>query len=184
VISEQLSSFACKVCFEAGQSLKDHALRSWPHLSAHRLLRQTCQTDRERVIYLQACFRRNIARKELKNLKQEARSVTHFKEVSYKLENKVVELTQTLQKRTTENKGLQSKLSSLEDQLQSWMSKYDDAATKAKELKSKVDQPVVALPEFVALESQKQELDTKLADSLRKIEAQEYVTMYASRKCF
>lgn len=79
-------------------------------------------------------MRRRLARKELKNLKAEARSVSKFKEISYKLENKVVELTQTLQKRTEEKKSLQAQLSELERQLQQWVSRHEESDARAKQL--------------------------------------------------
>ena len=63
---------------------------------------------------MQSCIRRRLARKELKALKQEARSLSKFKEISYKLENKVVTLTQNLQRRTEEKKELQTRLEDLE----------------------------------------------------------------------
>ena len=140
-----------------------------------RLARRDYSRDRRRVILLQSCVRRRQAKKELKHRKAEAKSASHFKEASYRLENKVVELTQTLQKRTVENKALQAKLRALEDQLQGWISKYEDADSKAKALKSKADEPMVALPVFEALKTQRNELDDKLLSSLKKIEDQEYV---------
>lgn len=118
-------------------------------------------------------MRRRLAKKELKGLKTEAKSVSHFKEVSYKLENKVVELTQTLQKRTTENKSLQGKLKTLEDQLQGWMSKYDDAEAQARQFKAKAEEPSVSRPKFDALEEQNEQLDNQLKSSLKRIEDQE-----------
>jgi myosin-5 len=124
-------------------------------------------------VFLQSCVRRRAAKKELGVLKQDARSATHYKEVSYKLENKVVELTQALQKRTAENRQLQSKLRELEDQIQGWMTKYDEADAKAKEIRAETEKTTVTLPEFQELESQKRELDSRLMESLAKIESQD-----------
>ncbi|KAF7984073.1 hypothetical protein HWV62_17630 [Athelia sp. TMB] len=98
------------------------------------LSRRSFRTDVKHVIYLQSCVRRRLARKELKNLKAEARSVSKFKEISYKLENKVVELTQTLQKRTEEKKNLQSQLAELERQLQQWVTRHEESDSRAKQL--------------------------------------------------
>jgi myosin-5 len=139
----------------------------------YRAVRNAFLVDRRRVVLLQSCVRRRQAKKELGVLKHEARSATHFKEVSYKLENKVVELTQTLQKRTTENRALQSKLRDLEGQLQNWMSKYDEADAKAQELRAETEKSTVTLPEFQELESQKRELDSRLEESLSKISKQD-----------
>lgn len=54
--------------------------------------------------------------RELASLKTEAKSATKLKEISYELENKVVELTQALQKRVSENKDLVSRVAVLENE--------------------------------------------------------------------
>ncbi|GAA5903549.1 myosin 2 [Sporobolomyces salmoneus] len=137
------------------------------------LVQQTTARDRKRVVLIQSCVRRRNAKKELTTLKTEARSAVHFKEVSYKLENKVVELTQNLQKRTADNKDLQGKLRALEQQLQSWVSKHDDADSKVKALQVELDKPTVSRPEFEALSEQKRALEAKLEESLKKIAEQD-----------
>ena len=83
------------------------------------------------VIYLQSCLRRRLARKELKALRAEARSINKFKEISYALENKVVELTQRLQELTNEKKDLQLRLSDIEKQLQQWISRHDETDSRS-----------------------------------------------------
>lgn len=136
-------------------------------------MQQSTARDRKRVVLIQSCVRRRNAKKELTTLKTEARSAVHFKEVSYKLENKVVELTQNLQKRTADNKDLQSKLRTLEQQLQSWVSKHDDADSKVKALQVELDKPTVSLSEFETLSEQKRTLEAKLEESLKKIAEQD-----------
>jgi myosin-5 len=137
------------------------------------MCRQHYARDTKRVVLLQSCIRRHQAKNELKVLKNEARSVVHFKEVSYKLENKVIELTQSLQKRTLENKEMQSKLKTLEGQLQSWMTRFEDSDTKAKALHLEAQKPTVALAEHQALDAHKQDLDSRLAGSLKTIAEQD-----------
>lgn len=138
------------------------------------LSRKVYKKEIKKVVLIQSIHRKRLARKELLALKQEAKSVVHFKEVSYKLENKVVELTQTLQKRTQENKSLQSKLNELQLQLESWMSKYDEVDKQTKTLKNQIDnRPTIELPEFVALGEEKKKTESQLAESLRKIEEQD-----------
>ncbi|BGP46432.1 Myosin type-2 heavy chain 1 [Rhodotorula kratochvilovae] len=137
------------------------------------IARQNYTRDRRRVVLLQSCVRRRQAKQQLKTLKTEARSATHFKEVTYKLENKVVELTQTLQTRTAENRSLQGKLRALEQQLESWQAKHDDADARARALQAEVDKPSVALPEFEALAKEKKELDARLDESLKKLAEQD-----------
>ncbi|KAG5461940.1 MAG: P-loop containing nucleoside triphosphate hydrolase protein, partial [Olpidium bornovanus] len=69
---------------------------------------------RRAVVFAQSCVRRKYARRELAELRAEARSASHLKEVSYALENKVFELTQSLQKQERENSELHANLRELE----------------------------------------------------------------------
>ncbi|KAG2358707.1 P-loop containing nucleoside triphosphate hydrolase protein [Suillus spraguei] len=147
------------------------------------LYRRSHKTDIKRVVYLQSCVRRRLARKKLKALRAEARSVSKFKEISYRLENKVVELTQTLQTRTEEKKVLQAQLCELEKQIQQWTSKYEEADTKAKSFQtalstaeaelSRRDELLLAkadvekrLDEAVAKAAEKEAMIQKLSDEL------------------
>ncbi|GAA6027831.1 hypothetical protein JCM8097_001737 [Rhodosporidiobolus ruineniae] len=152
---------------------KNQAAVALQSLLRGALVRQQYQIDRRRVVLLQSCVRRRQAKNQLKSLKQEAKSATHFKEVTYRLENKVVELTQTLQSRTADNRELNSKLKALERQLESWTAKHDEADKRARDLQAEVDKPTVALPEFEALSQQKRELDARLEESLKKIAEQD-----------
>ncbi|KAH8829695.1 myosin 5 [Flagelloscypha sp. PMI_526] len=137
--------------------------------------RRVYKRDVKRVILIQSCIRRRLARKELKNLKAEARSVSKFKELSYTLENKVVELTQTLAKRTEEKKALQSQIVDLERQLQNWMSRHDEADAKLRARSSEKEQLLKAkaeveqrLEEAIAKAAEKEELIQKLTDDVMR----------------
>ena len=44
------------------------------------------------IIYLQCCFRRMMAKRELKKLKIEARSVERYKKLHIGMENKIMQL--------------------------------------------------------------------------------------------
>uniref|UniRef100_A0A8C1KUY9 Myosin VAb n=1 Tax=Cyprinus carpio TaxID=7962 RepID=A0A8C1KUY9_CYPCA len=48
------------------------------------------------VVYLQCCVRRMLARRELKKLKIEARSVEHYKKLNFGMENKIMQLQRKL----------------------------------------------------------------------------------------
>ncbi|KAN0062555.1 Myosin type-2 heavy chain 1 [Thecaphora frezii] len=137
------------------------------------LVRMQYRKERRGIIHLQSCYRRRLAKKELVALRNEAKSVSHFKEVSYKLENKVVELTQNLQKRVKDNKELASKIRVLEAQILTWQGRYDELDTKARNLQDEVDKPTVALAEFEALLAAKKELDAKQEGALKRIAEQE-----------
>lgn len=61
------------------------------------------------IVYLQCCIRRMRARRELKKLKIEARSVEHFKKLNKGMENKIMQL----QRRIDDQVALQSLLHEL-----------------------------------------------------------------------
>lgn len=133
-----------------------------------RLSRRSYRSDVKYVIYIQSCMRRGLAKKELKALRKEARSVSKFKEISYKLENKVVELTQTLQKRTEEKKELQSKLNALELQLQQVITKHEESDARAKQFQSDLQGAQEELTRRDELLLQKEDVERRLADALAK----------------
>ena len=134
----------------------------------HRLARRTYKSDVKHVIWMQSCIRRRLARKELKALKAEARSVNKFKEISYKLENKVVELTQTLQRRTDEKKELQKKLEELEQQVQQWVGRHEESDQRAKQLQVDVTTANTELSRREELLKTKEDLEKRLEDALAK----------------
>ena len=114
---------------------------------------------------MQSCIRRRYARQELKALRAEARSASKFKEISYKLENKVVELTQVLQARTNEKKDLSSRLVELERQLQTWMNRHEEMDSRAKQLHNEIQTAHVPKSEYEELLTVKQNLDARLEES-------------------
>lgn len=132
------------------------------------LYRRSYKTDIKRVIYLQSCVRRRLARKQLKALRAEARSVSKFKEISYRLENKVVELTQTLQTRTEEKKVLQAQLYELEKQIQQWTSKYEEADTKAKSFQTALSTAEAELSRRDELLLAKADVEKRLDEAITK----------------
>lgn len=95
--------------------------------------RRGFRSDVRHVVYMQSCFRRRFARRELKALREEARSLFKYQEISYKLENKVVELTQNLQQRNEEKKRIQAQLAELRQQLQQWMNRHEESDARLKQ---------------------------------------------------
>ena len=133
-----------------------------------RLARRAYKGDVKHVIWMQSCIRRRLARKELKALKAEARSVNKFKEISYKLENKVFELTQTLQRRTDEKKELQKKLEELEQQVQQWVGRHEESDLRAKQLQVDVTTANAELSRRDELLKAKEDIEKRLEDALGK----------------
>ncbi|CCM06099.1 uncharacterized protein FIBRA_08346 [Fibroporia radiculosa] len=150
------------------ESRRTHAVVTLQSLSRGILSRRVYHSDVGKVIYIQSCIRRRLARKELKALKAEARSVSKFKEISYKLENKVVELTQNLQKRTEEKKELQGKMTRLEQQLQQMVSRQEESEARAKQLHLELQMAQKELTHREELLLLKEDVERKLDEALAK----------------
>lgn len=135
--------------------------------------RKTYKATRDHIILIQSVVRRLMARKALKTLKAEARSVNHFKDMSYKLENKVVELTQSLTSQKEEKKELANRATQLEVQVRSWIEKYEKLEQKAKDLEAILKQPTVPREEWNTLQSDRDSLQQQYQQSLDKIKAQD-----------
>ncbi|KAF8892706.1 myosin 5 [Infundibulicybe gibba] len=135
--------------------------------------RRVFRCDVRHVIYLQSCVRRRLARKELKILKAEARSVSKFKEISYKLENKVVELTQTLQTRTAEKKELQAKLVELEQQLQQWINRHEESDARTKQFQASLQASEAELSRRDELLQSKADVEKRLEEAIAKASEKE-----------
>lgn len=92
------------------------------------------------AVVLQSYMRRKLAVKQLKQLKEDAKSVNHLTEVSYKLENKVIELTQALTSKIQENKKLSSEIASLTDLLAQSLAATAALTAREAETRAQVDQ--------------------------------------------
>ncbi|EMD34514.1 hypothetical protein CERSUDRAFT_117358 [Gelatoporia subvermispora B] len=145
-----------------------HAVTLLQSLFRGIMIRRSYKSDVKHVIYLQSCLRRRLAKKELKALKLEARSVSKFKEISYKLENKVVELTQTLQKRTEEKKELQAKLADLEQQLQQLGTRHEESDNRNKQLHTDLQTAQRELTRREELLAAKEDVERRLEEALAK----------------
>lgn len=101
--------------------------------------------------------------------------MSKFKEISYKLENKVVELTQTLQKRTAEKKALQAQLTELEQQLQQLVTRHEEADARAKQFQSDLQTTQKELTHRDELLLAKEDVERKLEEALTKAAEKEEV---------
>lgn len=108
-------------------------------------------------------------------MKAEARSVSKFKEISYKLENKVVELTQTLQTRTAEKKELQAQLSELEQQLQQWINRHEESDARAKQFHVSLQASEAELARRSELLQAKADVEKRLEEATAKAAEKEGV---------
>lgn len=137
------------------------------------LVRSHCHQDIRKIIFIQSCVRRRLARKELKNLRAEARSISKFKEISYNLENKVVELTQTLQARNNEKKDLQLKVSDLQMQINTWIGKHEESDTRVKHLQVELRTAQAEVAGRGELLRAKKDVEKQLNEVLVKVQEKE-----------
>ncbi|SCU84667.1 LANO_0C02058g1_1 [Lachancea nothofagi CBS 11611] len=79
--------------------------------------RNNFNTTKGSSVRIQSLVRRKLAQRQLKQLKADAKSVDHLQEVSYKLENKVIQLTQNLADKVKENREMSSRITELQTSL-------------------------------------------------------------------
>lgn len=133
------------------------------------LARRRAATRSRQITLLQSLYRRKQARRALQQRRTEAKSASHFQEVSYKLENKVVDLTQSLQDRTRENKELRGVLSELREQLAAWQSRHEELDARARGLQAEVLKPSVPSSEHEALLQERTALQAALEQAEHRI---------------
>ena len=126
------------------------AFRTWRSLRAWRQYRR-------KVVIVQNLQRGRVARKGYKKAREEARDL---KQISYKLENKVVELTQSLGAMKRDNKTLIAKLESYEEQLKSARSRQNALESRSKELQAEANQSGINAAKLAALEAEHARLQT------------------------
>ena len=98
---------------------------------------------------MQSLWRGKVARRDYKKIREEARDL---KQISYKLENKVVELTQSLGTMKRENRALIVQVESYEGQLKSWKSSHNALETRSKELQAEANQAGITAARLTAME--------------------------------
>jgi len=120
------------------------AFRLWRALRAWR-------QHRRRVVIIQNLWRGKVARRSYKKMREEARDL---RQISYKLENKVVELTQSLGSLKRENKSLQAQLENSEGQLKVWRTRHNALETRSRELQTEANQAGIVAARLSALEQE------------------------------
>ena len=118
------------------------AFRSWRALHAWRQYRR-------KVVIVQNLWRGKQARRGYKKIREEARDL---KQISYKLENKVVELTQSLGALKRENKTLTAQLQNYEGQLTSYRTRHTNLEARNRDLQGEANQAGIVAARLSALE--------------------------------
>ena len=101
--------------------------------------RRKYQKEQKASVIIQSLIRRKLAVHELKKLRVDASSVSHYKEVSYKLENKVIELTQSLTSKIQDNKKLVGEITQLKSLLDQSSHAHETLKTRELEFKESLD---------------------------------------------
>jgi len=145
--------------------LGDAALVIQRRWRAHTQLK-SWRDYRRKVVIVQSLFRGKVARKGYKTLREEARDL---KQISYKLENKVVELTQLLGQARRDNKTLNDKVDSYEGQLKSMRTRENQLEARNKELQAEANQAGITAAKLSALESDMKKLQGNYEESMASV---------------
>ncbi|KAH7318021.1 myosin 5 [Rhizoctonia solani] len=137
------------------------------------LVRRQHKKNLRSVVWMQSHMRRRLARRVLQALKVEARSAAKQKEISYQLENKVVQLTQNLQQRNAERKAAEGQVRDLERQLTNWQTKHEEAEARARKLQTDIQTLHVPTAKFEELLKSKTEVEARLEAASAKVAEQE-----------
>ncbi|MCJ1424500.1 Myosin type-2 heavy chain 1 [Sticta canariensis] len=132
--------------------------RSW---RTRRQLRSWRQY-RQKVVIIQSLWRGKKTRRDYKTIREEARDL---KQISYKLENKVVELTQTLGTIKRENKVLIAQVENYENQLRSWKTRHNALEIRTKELQVEANQAGINAAQLHAMEDEMRRLQQSHEES-------------------
>ncbi|CCX12012.1 P-loop containing nucleoside triphosphate hydrolase protein [Pyronema domesticum] len=117
---------------------------------------------RKRVVYLQSIWRGKVARRAYKTMREEARDL---KQISYKLENKVVELTQAVGMLKKDNKALLEKVESFDNQVKSWRQKHANLENRNKELQLEANQAGIAAARLAQMDEEMKSLQAQFDES-------------------
>lgn len=134
---------------------------------------KTWRDYRKKVVTVQSLWRGKKARRAYKGLREEARDL---KQISYKLENKVVELTQSLGTMKRENKALQGQVENYESQLKSWKNRHNQLEARSKELQVEANQAGINAARLSAMEDEFKRLQATYDESttnMRRLQDEE-----------
>ncbi|KXL51019.1 hypothetical protein M433DRAFT_7133 [Acidomyces richmondensis BFW] len=128
---------------------------------------------RRKIVLVQSLWRGRKARRSYKKLREEARDL---RQISYKLENKVVELTQSLGQAKQENRSLKNQVQNYESQLKSLRERHNALENKTNELQREANQAGITAAKLSVMEQEMQRLQSTHEESqqnMRRLEAEE-----------
>lgn len=145
------------------------SFRSWRQLRAWRQYRR-------KIVIIQNLWRAKRARREYRKLREEARDL---KQISYKLENKVVELTQSLGDLKRENKTLISQVENYDSQLRSWRTRHNALETRSRELQAEANQAGATAARLAFLEEDMAKLQlsqNEASTTIKRLQEEERIS--------
>ncbi|KAF7187022.1 Myosin-2 [Pseudocercospora fuligena] len=128
---------------------------------------------RRKVTLVQSLWRGKKDRKTYKKLREEARDL---KQISYKLENKVVELTQALGASRKENKSLKGQVENLESQITSSRQRHNALEARANDLQREANQAGITAARLEQMENDMARLQASYDEStgnVRRLQEEE-----------
>ncbi|KAK5135961.1 hypothetical protein LTR08_004419 [Meristemomyces frigidus] len=128
---------------------------------------------RRKAVLVQSLWRGRTARTEYKTIREEARDL---KQISYKLENKVIELTQSLGTVRGENKTLKVQVQNYENQLKSWRERHNMLEARATDLQREANQAGITAAKLSVMEADMQRLQASYEESnsnMRRLQDEE-----------
>lgn len=128
---------------------------------------------RRKIVLIQSLWRGRKARRGYKKLREEARDL---RQISYKLENKVVELTQSLGQAKQENRSLKNQVQNYESQLKSLRERHNALENRTNELQREANQAGITAAKLSVVEQEMQRLQATHDESqqnMRRLEAEE-----------
>lgn len=143
--------------------------------NAARIIQRTWRAQRQlkswrqyrnKIIVIQKIWRGRKARKEYKGLRMEARDL---KNISYKLENKVIELTQSLGSVKEANKALKSQVENYEGQIKSYKERSRALENRQKELQAEANQAGITAAKLSVMEEEFKKLQANYNESNSKM---------------
>ncbi|KAF2658966.1 hypothetical protein K491DRAFT_712984 [Lophiostoma macrostomum CBS 122681] len=136
--------------------------RNWRQQRSLRAWRQY----RKKIVIIQSLWRGKRARRDYKGLRAEARDL---KNISYKLENKVVELTQSLGSMKERNKALQLQVDNYDGQIKSYKERSRALELRQRELQAEANQAGITAARLSAMEEDFKKLQTNYDESTAKM---------------
>jgi len=136
--------------------------RSWRSRRQMRSWRQY----RKKIVIIQSLWRGIKARQGYKVIREEARDL---KQISYKLENKVVELSHSLGALKRDNKALVGQIESYENQLKSWRDRHNALEARSKELQAEANQAGITAAKLTAMETEMSKLQQTYDESAANV---------------